>query len=288
MTLFIILLALVIEHFAGVADHMRSPDWFLRYVHALEQRCNRYPFWNGPAGVVITLAGPLFLLAVLIGVFLHFFYPMALVISLVCLLYSFGPGYLNAQLNDFVHALETGDLARIQQISSDFFMDKQDDGQSDRNLLEGILVQANNRYFAVLFWFIVLGPSGAILYRLTAVLVREQIDVRGGYGDSVRDLYNILNWPASRLLALGNALTGSMVDAMEAWRQVEQRSLAVNEDVIRASGLGALHYQPVENETEHLLDDRIYWIRALRGMLNRTLLVWLTVLLLMTLSGWLG
>ena len=75
-----------------------------------------------------------------------------------------------------------------------------------------------------------------------------------------------------------------MVDAMEAWREVEQRALTVNENVIRASGIGALHYQP-EDETEHLLEDRIYWVRALQAMLNRTLLAWLTILGLMTLSG---
>ena len=162
------------------------------------------------------------------------------------------------------------------------------DGQSERNLLECILVYAHKRLFGVLFWFIVLGPFGAVLYRLTATLVQEQRDIHGSYGDSVRDLYNILNWPASRIFALGNALTGSMVDALEGWREVEQKSFTVNEDVIRGSGMGALNYQESGDASEYLQEDRIYWVRSLQGMLNRTLLVWLTVLGLMTLSGWLS
>ena len=286
MTLFIILTAWVIEHFAGVPDNMRNFQWFSSYVRMLENRCKRYPFWQGPGGVIITCAGPVFLIATLVWILLKLFYPMALVLSLLCLLYAMGPGYLNARLNDYIRALEDSDLARIQQLGTEFSIAEQGD-QSDRVLLEGILVYAHNRLFGVLFWFMVLGPSGAVLYRLAAVLQQEQRDVPGGYGDSVRDLYNILNWPSSRLFALGNALTGSMVDAMEAWREAEQRVLTVNENVIRTSGIGALHYQP-EDETEHLLEDRIYWVRALQAMLNRTLLAWLTILGLMTLSGWSG
>ncbi|MGH8119293.1 MAG: hypothetical protein ACRESK_01615, partial [Gammaproteobacteria bacterium] len=175
-----------------------------------------------------------------------------------------------------------------QQLSDEFSRGFAGDDHSDRNLLEGILVYANHRLFAVLFWFMVLGPCGAVLYRLATALLQQYQEIHGGYGDSARDLCNILDWPASRLFALGNALTGNMVDALEAWREVEQNSLTVNENIIRASGLGALNYHPSGDETEHLLDDRIYWVRALQGMLNRTLLVWLTVLGLMTLSGLLG
>jgi membrane protein required for beta-lactamase induction len=140
----------------------------------------------------------------------------------------------------------------------------------------------------VLFWFIVLGPFGAMLYRLTCILRQQQHDIYGGYAESARDLYNILNWPTARLFSLGNALTGNMVEAMEAWREVEKQSFSVNEKIICASGLGSLDYQPPENADEDtLLNDRIYWLRALQGLLNRNLLAWLTILGLMTLSGWL-
>jgi len=288
MKLLIILLAWIIEHFAGIADNMRRLDWFSRYVRALENRCNRYPFWQGPAGVIITLGGPVVLVALLVWILLKLFYPMAVVVSLVLLLYSLGPGYLNTRLDDYIQALEKGDLPRIQQLGAEFSPLVEGSIQSEQNLLEGILVYANHRLFGVLFWFMVLGPCGAVWYRLTAALAQEYREIRGGYADSVRDLSNILDWPASRLFALGNALTGNMVVALEAWREVEQRSLAVNEDVIRASGLGALSYQPSGAETGQLLEDRIYWLRALQGMLNRTLLVWLTGLGLMTLAGWLG
>jgi AmpE protein len=90
-------------------------------------------------------------------------------------------------------------------------------------------------------------------------------------------------------LALGNALSGHLVDAFEAWGENEQKSLQVNEAVIKASGLGALQYQPQSSaDNEALSEDNSYWIRMTQGLLNRTLIVWLIVLGLMTLAGWLG
>jgi membrane protein required for beta-lactamase induction len=289
MTLFIILLALLIEHYGGVPDNMRNLGWLPLYVQVLESRCSRYSFWDGPGGVLITLAGPMLLIAVLVWVLLNVFFPMAVVVSLVCLLYALGPGHLNAQLDDYVRALDADDMSRIQQLTAELSTAEEGGGGlSERNLLEGILLHAHDRLFGVLFWFIVLGPSGAILYRLAATLRHDRREMHSNYAESVRTLYNILDWPAARLLALGNALTGNMVDAMEAWREVEQKSFAVNEHVIRASGMGALNYRKPEDKNEILLEERIYWIRSLQGMLNRTLLVWLTVLGIVTLSGWLG
>ena len=285
MILIIILLALLIENYAGLPGNIRQLDWVSGYVAALRSRCNRYSFWDGPGGVLLTLAGPMLLVALLVWILSVVFYPMAVVISLVCLIYALGPR-LNVQLDDYVKALEAGDLSRTQQLTAELSVSGEG-GQSERELLEGILVHAFDRLFGVLFWFIVLGPGGAILYRLAAALVQRQ-EVPGNYAEATRTLYNILNWPAARLFALGNALTGNMVDAMEEWREVERKSFAVNEYVIRASGMGALNYQPMEDNVDVLLEDRIYWIRSLQGMLNRTLLIWLTVLGLITLSGWLG
>jgi len=288
MTLFIILLALLIEYYAGVPDYMRHLDWFPRYVEALRNRCSRYPFWDGPGGVLITLAGPMLLVAILVWVLSEVFYPMAVVISLVCLLYALGPGRLNVQLDDYVQVLEAGDLSRIEQLTAELSVAGEGSGQSERELLEGILLHAHDQLFGVLFWFIVLGPGGAILYRFAAALLQVRQDMPDNYAEAARTLYNILNWPVARLFALGNALTGNMVDAMEAWRVVEQKSFAVNEYVIRASGMGALNYQQPEDKHELLPEERIYWIRSLQGMLNRTLLIWLTVLGIITLSGWMG
>lgn len=288
MTLIIILIGMAFEHFAGVDDKLRRFARFNDYVRWLENRLARHTVWNGAGGIVITLAGPLLLVALIAWVMSGLFFPLALLFSLAVLIYSLGPRYLNPQLDELIDAMEQGDRERIKELIS-AFSDNDDAFQNDQELLENILIEANARLFGVLFWFIVLGPFGAMLYRLACILRCQQSDIHGHYAESAQDLYNILNWLPARLFTLGNAVTGNMVDAMEAWREVEKQSLSVNDDVICAGGLGALSYPQQESaaDDESVLHDKIYWLHALQGLLNRTLLAWLTVLGIMTLSGWL-
>ncbi len=288
MTLIIILIGMVFEHFVVVDDKLRRFAWFNDYVRRLENRLARHAVWNGAGGIVMTLAGPLLLVALIAWVLSGLFFPLALLFSLAVLIYSLGPRYLNPQLDELIDAMEQGDRERIKELMA-AFSDNDDAFQNDQKLLENILIEANERLFGVLFWFIVLGSFGAMLYRLACILRQQQSDIHGHYAESAQDLYNILNWLPARLFTLGNAVTGNMVDAMEAWREAEKQLLSVNEDVIRAGGLGALSYLQRESAADDasVLHDKIYWLHALQGLLNRTLLAWLTVLGLMTLSGWL-
>jgi len=123
-----------------------------------------------------------------------------------------------------------------------------------------------------------------MLYRLANILKTKYQDIHGDYADSAKQLSSILNWPSIRLFALGNALAGNMIEAMEAWRVNEDSSFDANEAVLIASGLGAVHYRP-ETNTEEGKVDRSYWIRAAQGLINRTLIVWLTALGIMTIAG---
>ena len=287
MTLIIILIGLAIEHFVGVADEIRRFAWFERYVNWLEIRCAGYPFWNSVLGIIVTMSGPLLLVALLAHGLSEFFYPLSLIFALGVFIYSLGPKYLNPQLDDLINALDDEDETRIQELLSEFSV-KQDSFQPDQKLIENILLQANERIFGILFWFIILGPFGAIMYRTTCILWKRQKGIHGNYSEAAADLYNILNWPTARLMALGNALMGNMVDAIEAWREAEGQSLAVNENVICASGLGALNFQHPDYEEELVTDTRIYWLRSLQSLLNRNLVTWLMILGLMTLSGWMA
>ena len=287
MTLIIILIGLAVEHFVGVDDEIRRFAWFGRYVSWLEIRCAGNPLWNGAPGIIATMAGPLFLVAFIAWGLSELFYPLFLLFALAVFIYSLGPEYLNPELDDLIDALDNDDETRIQEILSRFSV-RQDNLQPDQKLIENILLQANERIFGILFWFIILGPFGAILYRTACILWNRQKGIHGNYSEVAGDLYNILNWPTARLMALGNALMGNMVDAIEAWREAEQQSLSVNEKVICATGLGALNFQHPDYEEELITDTRIYWLRSLQSLLNRNLVTWLTVLGLMTLSGWMS
>ena len=59
MTLIKILIGLGLEYFLGSLDSIRDFGWFDRYSRWFELRCSRHRYWDGPAGVVVTLLLPL-------------------------------------------------------------------------------------------------------------------------------------------------------------------------------------------------------------------------------------
>ncbi len=290
MTLIIILIAMLFEHFVGIADDIRRFGWFEQYVLWLENRYAHYKSWNGPTGVIASLILPL-LLVILIDIILaKYFLPAGFLFALAILTYSLGPAYLDPILDDYINAIDNNDADKIDELTIKLVESSTDSDQLDeQQIIEDIMIQANDRLFAVLFWFLLLGPVGAILYRLASQLRMQHQDIHGSYSDSARDLYNILNWPSARLFSIGSALSGNLVDAIEAWREVERDSLQVNEQVIKASGMGALHYRPkLSPDDEELPGGDSYWFRSVQGLVNRTLIIWLTALGLMTIAGWMG
>jgi len=286
MTLIILLCGLALEYFLGVLDNIRQLTWFGRYSDWLENKLVQSRYWNTAAGVIMTLAGPLVLIILIDYGLSEIFFPLSYLFALVVLLNSFGPIFLDQSLDEYIKALDAEDDVQARHYAGELChaVAAPDPDKDEQEIIGSIFIEANERLYAVIFWFIVLGPFGAMLYRLVNSLKFKYQDVHGAYADSVRHLNHILNWPSSRLLVLGNALAGNMIEAMEAWRVNEDNSFTVNESVLIASGFGALHYRPGTDRQEDDLD-RSYWIRATQGLINRTLIVWLTVLGIMTIAG---
>ncbi len=286
MTLIILLCGLAMEYFLGVLDDVRQMVWFDRYSDWLENKLVQSSYWNSAGGIIMTLAGPLLLVLLIDYGLKNIFFPLSYLFALAVLLNSIGPRFLDASLSAYVEALDAEDDVQARHYAGEFCQSlaAPDPVKDEQEIIECIFVQANERLYAVIFWFIVLGPFGAMLYRLANILKTKYQDIHGDYADSAKQLSSILNWPSVRLFALGNALAGNMIEAMEAWRVNEDSSFDANEAVLIASGLGALHYRP-ETNTEEGKVDRAYWIRAAQGLINRTLIVWLTALGIMTIAG---
>jgi AmpE protein len=286
MTLIILLCALGMEYFLGVLDDVRRLRWFSRYSDWLENKFVQSSYLNSAGGIILILAGPLLLLVLIDCVLTDLFLPFSYLLALAVLLNSIGPTFLNQSLTAYVDALDTEDDAQARHYAGEFChaVAAPDPEKDEEEIIGCIFVEANERLYAVIFWFIVLGPFGAMLYRLSSVLKSKNQDIHGAYADAARHLNHILNWPSTRLFALGNALAGNLIEAIDAWRDNEDSSFLVNETVLIASAFGALHYRPgSENQDEN--EDRSYWIRASQGLINRTLIVWLTVLGIMTIAG---
>jgi len=284
MTLLTILLSLILERLFGSMAELRRFGWFDWLVMQLRQK----PWADGSAGVAVVVLIPLllvFLLAAMLqalgGFFLFLF-------ALVVLLYSFGPGDLEAEVEAFVEARRRGDEEAAMLYARDLLGDDPVDnsGQLTRLMLEASLAEANNRFFAVVFWFVLLGPVGALLYRLAAILHRREMADTAGFNLAAQRLYQIMLWLPARLVAVSYALSGSFVDAMQQWHEQTGHWLEDSHFVLVATGLGALRYHPADND-DALLDlaEENSYIQEAMSLIRRAALLWLVVLAVAVVAG---
>jgi len=94
--------------------------------------------------------------------------------------------------------------------------------------------------FGVLLWYVLLpGPSGAVLYRLAAFLAGRWKHL-GAFGEFARRALRVLEWPAVRFSATAFAVVGDFEDAAYCWRTQASSWPDAEAGILLAAGAGAM------------------------------------------------
>jgi membrane protein required for beta-lactamase induction len=171
-------------------------------------------------------------------------------------------------------------------------------GTAPDTLEDALFVQTNNRVFGVAFWFMLLGPAGAWLFRVSDLMRRRAVFEYRGRADNselvpvfveaLQTVHGVLAWAPARLLALGYALAGSFEQALDEWRRSVQaagaRFFDTNDHLLAGVGRGALN---VDLEpTEFAALPGLGRVQACMRLITRALLIWLVFLATLVLIGW--
>lgn len=305
MAIISVLLALAAEWFVPELERFRRRDWYARYHAWLERHLGARAFWDSPLGLLLVLGVPVVLLIVLQSLLAMVLFGLPVFLLSVAILFlSLGPANLLRQARDYLQ-LEEEDVAaatRLEQATQISASHSDDIEEANADVRDVILAQANDRLFGVLFWFMVLGPAGALFYRMAVEAHALSSDssvgddtggdpeagalTRGSFAEAAERLHGILAWIPARLLALAYALTGSFEDTLVAWRDEVARNTASlyenTQAVLMAAGRGALRLESGQSGPQCGID----CVRAALRLIERSLVVWVVLLALMTLVGW--
>ena len=119
-----------------------------------------------------------------------------------------------------------------------------------RLAIEEALVASHRHVFGVFFWFVILpGPAGAVLYRLADYLARRWNQTTRGVNDAAllepfglfaQRAFQWIDWLPVRLTAIGFAIVGNFEDAVFCWRNHLQQWADPSRGILLAAGSGAL------------------------------------------------
>jgi AmpE protein len=202
-----------------------------------------------------------------------------------------GPRDLDSEVEDYCAALDRGDYDAASRVMTELSESRHASPRDVDAVEEAIFVQATNRIFGVAFWFVVLGPVGAWLFRVSDLLRRRaafesarDYSVAKAALPAAETLHGLLAWIPARLAALGYALAGSYDDALNRWRNFAPapgRPFYVRTDRLAAVVGKAAMTGFLERPANSSAAAR----NALR-LVMRTLFIWVTVIALMTIFGW--
>jgi len=286
MTLISALLGIAADRLLPHLHEYRRYEPFLAYVDWVRERLSG-PAWDHIGGLLLLLL-PLWASVVLVQNWTSdwLFGLIGLLFYVAVLVYCLGPRDLGADVDTYCQARESGDTA-LHQRAAAFLLHgdavPDDPAQCAQQVSTAVLVEANDRLFAVLFWFALLGPLGAVLYRSVAVLYQQRREP-GEFGDSIAWLNSALVWLPARLAAFGYALSGHFDAAVEGWRNAHHSQPQGSEgtlEVLAVTGAGALG-----SDSGTAGQDGVQRVRAAMRLVWRTLAIWLVVIALLTLAGW--
>ncbi|MHB8453667.1 MAG: adenosylcobinamide-phosphate synthase CbiB [Acidiferrobacterales bacterium] len=239
--------ALLLDRLFGEPQHLHPLVGFGRLAAAVELRLNNALSSAQRQRLSGVFGGALLVLPLSAACWLACRTPVIGPLATLILLYlALGGRSLAEHAQRVITALRANNLDEARQRVS--YMVSRDTasmqgGDVARATVESVLENGNDAVFAALFWFLVAGAPGAVVYRLANTL-----DAMWGYrsprylhfGWAAARFDDLLNFIPARLTALTYAILGHTLRAWRCWRIQGRLWESPNAGPVMAAGAGAL------------------------------------------------
>ena len=281
MSFLALIIALSMRQLWGAEPWLHRDSWWYGYRE-------RVAALGVPGWIQLGLA--VVLPTLLLGIFLDVLAPVLfglpwILLAAVVLLYSFGRGDFQARIAQYRGHCERGNyeaawLYLCGELEADDLavaLGSASADAADLRLQERLLYDGYQRWFAVVFWFVLLGPAWAFGYRLL------QMSVHGvSPSPCAAQLLHWVDWLPVRVLAITFTLAGDFVRSHNALREAVVDTSSDAPSVLRAVGASAAYAWEgaADSAAEAAIGVAGEMIPALSSLLTRSGVVWVVAIAL--------
>lgn len=300
------LIAVIVVMIAGQAMQslaaLRRFDWLVewrRYVNGLSADADSA--LNGRAGLLLTIGLPVLLIGLLqLALRQSLWGVPGFVFAVLVLFYCWGPRDLDRDVEAIVDA---PDAERKREAAASLSATDTAPGGNSPDatvldghvLVEGVFNSALRRWFGPLFWFVLLGPTGALLYRIGALLGSDpaHADAASAQRDAARWLLSLLDWPVAQLMTLALALAANFDAVFSAWRDWHAGGARLDTGFLGAAARASVDIEIADDDTDVpdgnaiAATPALLELRDAMSLIWRMLLLWLAVLAIVVIAHWL-
>lgn len=246
LSLTIILCALLLDAVCGEPRRFHPTVGFGRLAAWLESALNKQQFSGGLCAWLLAVV-PFTALAIGLQQLTYETTSLTLLLHCLVVYWAIGRRSLREHALAVATPLQHGDLAQARYaLSMIVSRDTQQLNSTDiaRGATESVLENGADATLNAIFWYLVGGLPGIVLYRLSNTL-----DAMWGYrnqrfnrfGKSAARIDDVLNFVPARLSAFSYALAGNTRLALRCWQQQAKQWKSPNAGPVMAAGAGAIN-----------------------------------------------
>jgi AmpE protein len=285
-----VVIAVAVAHVAPDLGHLRRFEWLSAWLAFAQRTFGATGFWRGAGGVALVVAVPVALM-LLVQVLLDdaWFGLFELALGTAVLFYCWGPRDLDLDVEAVAGA---PDAERRQVALRSLATSGPPVVAGAGVLVDTVFREALRRWFGVLFWFVLLGPAGALGYRIVQLLARDPAfaeEVPAEQIAPLEKLAQLLDWPAAHLMTLALAIAADFDAVASAWRDfhaARDRTRVLDVGFLYAAGRASVDAD-IDDGDGYGDDARAQLAEMQEAMALtwRVLLVWGVVFALFVLAG---
>jgi AmpE protein len=219
----------------------------------------------------------------------------SLLILIVVLCYSLGRGSWSDAVDEYTDTLKRGDyqaaFERLNRHLRGPAIEVADLASLHTMARSVLFYRGFERLFAVLFWFLLLGPAAAFFYRLTFLYRYRVLAENDPQLQRVERVLYVLEWLPVRALGLSFCILGNFVNAIGVFLRLFLNTRLSTQQMINDLGLAALCWQsscttpkgPLSAQEKNTFVLKcIGDIKAIHTLLSRSVVLWVALLAIMT------